>query len=103
MPDSVVVLKQRLRDRFGARLASVRVFGSYARGEAHDESDVDVLVLVEGLTHGEKIEVIEVGAEISLESGDWLAPLAMDPVRYDELRRLHLRLALDIEREGIEA
>jgi predicted nucleotidyltransferase len=32
----------RLRSMFGARLRDVRVFGSYARGTAHEESDIDV-------------------------------------------------------------
>src|SRR4030081_1448955 len=41
---------ERLRSVFGARLREVRLFGSYARGEANDASDVDILVLIDGLT-----------------------------------------------------
>ncbi len=78
------------------------MFGSYARGEAHEESDIDVLVLVDDLTHREKIEAIEIGAEVSLESAVSLSTLVMDARAFDELRRLEARLALDIDREGVE-
>jgi predicted nucleotidyltransferase len=34
----------RLRAIFGDRLREIRLFGSYARGEANEDSDIDVLV-----------------------------------------------------------
>jgi predicted nucleotidyltransferase len=40
------------------RLREVRVFGSVARGEADEHSDVDVLVVFEQIqSHGEPCEV----------------------------------------------
>jgi predicted nucleotidyltransferase len=42
-----------LRGVFGTRLAEVRLFGSHARGEASEDSDIDVLVLVAELTPAE--------------------------------------------------
>jgi predicted nucleotidyltransferase len=43
-----VLLEQaRLASRFAARFSEVRLFGS--RGEATEDSDLDVLVLVDGL------------------------------------------------------
>ena len=41
-------LRVRLQDLYGDRLADVILFGSVARGEATDESDVDVLVVLDG-------------------------------------------------------
>ena len=37
-----------LRDLYGDRLRQIVLFGSHARGEAREESDVDVLVVLEG-------------------------------------------------------
>jgi predicted nucleotidyltransferase len=36
------------RDALGPRLVSVVLFGSVARGEARDDSDIDLLVVIEG-------------------------------------------------------
>ena len=43
-------LRARLDALYGARLVRVVLFGSYARGEATPESDVDVLVVLRGET-----------------------------------------------------
>ena len=38
--------REALRERYGARLLRLVLYGSHARGEAHEESDVDVLVVL---------------------------------------------------------
>jgi hypothetical protein len=38
-----------LRRLYGARLKRVLLFGSWARGDAHAESDIDLLVVIDGL------------------------------------------------------
>lgn len=43
-------LKALLTDAFGDRLRGVVLYGSEARGEAQPDSDIDVLVLLEGPT-----------------------------------------------------
>ncbi len=47
LPDAFLpTLRSRLDALYGDRLARVVLFGSYARGEATPESDVDVLVVL---------------------------------------------------------
>jgi uncharacterized protein len=41
-------IKRRLLTVHGRRLQGVVLYGSEARGEAHSDSDIDVLVLLEG-------------------------------------------------------
>ncbi|HEY3354177.1 MAG TPA: nucleotidyltransferase domain-containing protein [Polyangia bacterium] len=94
-------LRQRLRDRFGERLERLVLFGSYARGEAGPDSDVDVLVVVRGLTGRERTEVYELGADLALDRHARLAPLAFSDAEAGEMRRLERLLWQDIEREGV--
>lgn len=43
-------LTQRLVGRFGPRLCYVGLQGSYLRGEAHDGSDIDIMVVIDALS-----------------------------------------------------
>ena len=42
-----------LREKFGGRLLYVGLQGSYLRGEATEKSDIDVAVVIDGLTAGD--------------------------------------------------
>ena len=90
-----------MRILFGDRLRSIRLFGSYARGEADEDSDVDVLVVVDDLTILEIGVVAGEAAPVIIESGLALAPLPMSTERLAALVRTGRGLALEIEREGI--
>ncbi|MCS6769495.1 MAG: nucleotidyltransferase domain-containing protein [Candidatus Caldarchaeum sp.] len=57
---------QLLQKRFGERLRSVCVFGSVATGRAGPESDIDILVVVEGLPD-DVLERAEETVELLLE------------------------------------
>ncbi len=50
-------LRARLDALYGERLARLILFGSHARGEAREDSDVDVLVVLRGaVDHLQEIE-----------------------------------------------
>ena len=64
-------LKQGLSDIYGPRLEGVYLFGSYARNEEDEESDVDVLIILDRIDNYSK-EVDRTRAlfsEISLAHG----------------------------------
>jgi len=97
-------LRAALARRFGPRLREVVLFGSHARGEAHEESDVDVLVVIDDLTEAERRDVIGMsyGAEDKGDDG-WvgLSPLPVSTAHAAEQRARGRLLFRDIEREGV--
>lgn len=44
--EAVGEFKQRLQKRYGDRLGRLILYGSYARGDFHEESDVDLLIVL---------------------------------------------------------
>lgn len=84
--------------RFGDRLERLVLFGSRARGEGHEASDLDVLVLVRGVTKQERREIIDVAFERDLDAGISISPLVRDAQR---ARPVGAALADEIARDGV--
>jgi predicted nucleotidyltransferase len=94
-------LKKNLDDLLGHQGFRMILFGSRARGDYSEESDVDVAILVRGLTREMKHRILDRVAEIELE---YLLPMSVLILSEDEfvhLKRRERRIALDIEKEGI--
>jgi len=53
-------LKRSLESLLGDQLASMVLFGSMARGDYYDESDMDVAIIVRGLTPKLKGQILGV-------------------------------------------
>lgn len=99
---ALVAYRKALHATFGERLKEFRLFGSYARQEARPESDVDVFVAVEGLTHADRDVAFDLAYDVELQ-GEWvgLSPLVYSTEQARELRARERRLLRDIDREGI--
>ncbi len=94
-------LKQNLENLLGPEAFKMVLFGSRARGDHGDESDVDVAILVQGLTREMKHRILDKVAEIELEYLLPISALILSEDEFDHLKKRERRLAIDIEREGI--
>ncbi len=96
--------RDALQRRFGARLQRVVLFGSQARGNAHEDSDVDVLVVVDDLSVDEQREIVDLAHDAdAVDRNNWagLAPLAKSTEQLEALRARELLIVADIEAEGV--
>lgn len=92
--------RERLAGLLGPRLRELRLFGSYARADFDDESDVDLLVLCERLDPGDISRIVGVLSALS-GPGAIFTPLILTTAELDHLRARELILAEDLDREGI--
>ena len=76
------------------------MFGSFARGEANEESDVDLAVVLERLDWQTQKEVLDLAADLGLAHDLLLSP-TLDRETFERWRRQERALVLDIEREGV--
>jgi len=94
-----------LKARIAERLALVRLvlFGSRARGDNEPDSDVDVLVVLDGPVSRESEEYVRFCAwELSYENGVVIFPLVVARAEWAEGPSSASPLALAVETEGIE-
>ena len=82
--------RRRLADIYGARLVRVILYGSQARGEAGEGSDIDVLVVLSGAVQpgAEISRTGEMAAEISLANNVVLSLAFVSQDRFRTERRI---------------
>lgn len=92
-----------IRARFGDRVCEVTLFGSHARGEAHEDSDVDVLVVIADLTWAEHRDILDLAYRIDASSEELvgLSPIVYSAAQASDLRARERRLLRDVDREGV--
>jgi len=81
---------------------SVRLFGSYARGEATGDSDVDCLVLLDHVEGADDRAITDLAADLVWQMGGVvISPLTMSAAGFEAWKALERRAPLEIERDGI--
>lgn len=91
------LLFQTLKDN----LAEVYLFGSKARGDFHDDSDIDLLVIVERLNHESRWEIRATAADCSLKFDVLFNTHILDKERWDQLAKTQDTLWREVQRDGI--
>ena len=92
---------EKIKNKYGDKIEKIILFGSYARGEATKESDIDVLVL----THGDRFEmqknVSGIAVDILLKTGVYISAKSVSTEEYEFMKKLKTGFYQNIVREGI--
>jgi predicted nucleotidyltransferase len=94
-------LKNNLIKITGNRMSKVILFGSRARDDYDEESDIDVAIVVKGLTREIKGKILNMVADIEIKYLMPLATLVISEEDFEFLKKRERKIALDIETEGI--
>ncbi len=95
-------LKNGLAELYGQRLKAVILFGSYARGDYHKGSDLDVLIVLDAYQSywEELVRSAELASELSLEHNVTISRMI---VTEDQWKKGELPVLRNINAEGIPA
>jgi predicted nucleotidyltransferase len=92
----------KLREQHGSEVVLVSLFGSKVRDDFDEESDIDVLLVVENRNSQLWEDVVEIETELMLKYNTVISSLIMGRDNYEWHLRHRAPLYRDIEREGIE-
>ncbi len=95
-------IKDRLAKVYGSRLVEVILYGSVARGEEHEDSDIDVLVLLKGPANlGDDLMTnIKTLSSLGRDLGHSISPTPVDAEQYETFDCPLFRI---VREEGITA
>jgi len=95
-----------LEEHFGERLVQLTLFGSYARGEAHADSDVDVAVVLDRIERpSDRMLPMELAGELTISHNFVITPLItaislmQSGSRYSRVARVNSSLLASLEHD----
>ncbi len=100
---ALALYRSKLATACGQRFRGLRLYGSRARGEHGAQSDVDLQVLIEGLTFADWREAVFLSSDVGVETDLLLSAHPCDPSRYRALVERAQPFFAAVEREGILA
>lgn len=105
IPESIAALAEEFAGSisalYGARLDKVVLFGSYARGEQREDSDVDFLVVLNDENIHAFAEISRmsgISASLGLKYNFWISTV---PISTQRLLQGEVALAINVRKEGI--
>lgn len=91
----------RIGDLFRGRILSATLFGSKARGDFDQESDIDVLILVDSEDDELRTSLWHIASDLSTEYGVVLSPRVISQGRWQKMQRMQLPLYQAIREDGL--
>ncbi|HEB11513.1 MAG TPA: nucleotidyltransferase domain-containing protein [Spirochaetales bacterium] len=101
MENQLTDLKESLKLLLGDSLIKMVLFGSRARGDYDEDSDIDIAIIVRSLSKELKNEIFNQVAEIELKYLRSISSIIFSETEFNRLKERERRVALDIESEGI--
>lgn len=98
--DILIELKEALQKRYGTKLKSIMLFGSYARGEQKDGSDIDIAIILEDFSHA-CIEIEHTGDIVSSLSLKFDTLISLVPIKEQDWHKRKTTLISNIKRDGV--
>jgi len=92
-------IKKRLENLFGERFRGLVLYGSFARGDARHDSDIDALCLLEEEFSGDLWKITEALYPLQLENPE--SELHIIPVDFAEYQAGDFALFREVRREGM--
>ena len=98
--EAIDEFKNALGNQFGDKLRLIKLFGSKARGDFNQDSDIDILVVTTEKDIELAKEIHGLAIDVSLKYGVYLSVKVFDEAQFDYLNRLRTTFMTSIKTEG---
>ncbi len=94
--------REEIEKLYGKRLKSIILYGSWARGDATEDSDIDVVIVLEReVIPGKEIDrMIDIITDINLKYGVLISAY---PISEKDYSTINSPLLINVRREGVPA
>lgn len=94
--------REQIEKLYGKRLKDIILYGSWARGDATKESDIDLIIILKGkVIPGAEIDrMIDIITDINLKYGELIS---VYPVSEHDYSTINSPLLINVRREGVPA
>ncbi len=90
---------RRLKARYGDRIERIILFGSVARGQHRDDSDVDLLVVTRDASWAFRIQLASEATEVLMRDGVYISAKPVEPARFKKMETT--LFGQNVRREGL--
>lgn len=90
---------RRLKAKYGDRVEQVILFGSVARGEHRDDSDIDMLVLTRDTSWDFRLQLASEAVEVLLREGLYISAKPVAPEAFETTQAT--LFGRNVRREGL--
>ncbi len=98
---SIDTFRNSAMSQFGELISDIILFGSVARGEATEESDIDIAVIWKGKKVDGWQKMESIAFETLLDLGVYISIKVITPTEYSHLLEINNNFIKNINREGI--
>jgi predicted nucleotidyltransferase len=91
----------KVTDRFKGNYLFSLMFGSKARGDAHEGSDLDIAVVLENVDFNTKRTIYELAYDELLENDVDISPVVFAREAFERQKAAHFPLLREIERDMV--
>jgi predicted nucleotidyltransferase len=90
-----------VKKKYTDKIKEIILFGSYARGEATEESDIDILVITGGNRFEMQKNLSEIAVDILLDTGEYISAKAVSVEEYSFMEKIKTGFYQNIAKEGV--
>ncbi len=89
------------KENHGDKIEHIILFGSYARGEAGEESDIDLLAITSGNRFETQKNLSEIAVDILLNTGEYISSKVISVEEYSFMKRIKTGFYQNLAREVV--